>query len=100
MEPVIHFRNYETNTWWKQDSNTGSLTNTGRPIERGHSSVVGAYGNNQGGGIVNQGIVLINTVDEIQKNLNAFAILAENKRVDIAIADNKVKNYINILPNV
>ena len=49
MEPVIHFRNYETNTWWKQDSNTGSLTNTGRPIERGHSSVVGAYGNNQGG---------------------------------------------------
>jgi hypothetical protein len=33
-------------------------------------------------------------------NLNVFAILAENKRVDIAIADNKVKIYINILPNV
>ena len=33
-------------------------------------------------------------------NLNAFAILAENNRVDIAIADNKVKIYINILPNV
>ena len=37
-------------------------------------------------------------------NLNAFAILPENKRVDIAvvaiaIADNIVKNnYINILP--
>ena len=39
-------------------------------------------------------------------NLNAFAILAENKRVDIdiavvVIADNIVKNnYINILLNV
>ena len=33
-------------------------------------------------------------------NLNAFAILAENKRVDIAIADNKVKIYINILLNI
>lgn len=43
---------------------------------------------------------LINAVEEIQRNLNAFATLAENKRVDIAIADNKVKIYINILPNV
>jgi hypothetical protein len=33
-------------------------------------------------------------------NLNAFVILAENKRVDIAIADNKVKIYINILLNI
>ena len=39
-------------------------------------------------------------------NLNAFAIHAENKRVDIdiavvVIADNIVKNnYINILPNI
>jgi hypothetical protein len=39
-------------------------------------------------------------------NLNAFAILPENKRVDIdiavvAIADNIVKNnYINMLPKV
>ena len=39
-------------------------------------------------------------------NLNAFTILAENKRVDVdiavvAIADNIVKNnYINMLPKV
>jgi hypothetical protein len=39
-------------------------------------------------------------------NLNAFAILPENKRVDVdiavvAIADNIVKtNYINMLPKV
>jgi hypothetical protein len=42
-----------------------------------------------GGGVVNQ-----NVVEGIQRNKNAFAILAENKRVDIAIVavvDNIVK---------
>ena len=43
------------------------------------------------GGVINQDIVLINAVEEIQRNLNAFVILAENKRVDIAIADNPLK---------
>ena len=47
-------------------------------------------------------VVIINVVEDIQRNRNAFAILAENKRVDIAvvaIADNIVKNnYINMLP--
>ena len=42
-------------------------------------------------GVVNQDIVLVNVVEEIQRNLNAFAILAENKRVDIAIVDNPLK---------
>jgi hypothetical protein len=45
----------------------------------------------RGGGVVNQDVVLINVLAEIQRNLNAFAILAENKRVDIAIADNPLK---------
>ena len=51
-------------------------------------------------------VVLINVVEGIQRNKNAFDILAENKRVDIdiavvVIADNIVKNnYINILLNV
>jgi hypothetical protein len=45
-------------------------------------------------GVVNQDVVLINVLAEIQRNKNAFAILAENKRVDIAIvaiADNPLK---------
>ena len=45
-----------------------------------------------GGGVVNQDVMLV--LAEIQRNLNAFAILAENKRVDIAIVavvDNIVK---------
>ena len=40
-------------------------------------------------------VVLINVVEGIQRNRNAFDILAENKRVDIAIlavVDNIVKN--------
>ena len=44
------------------------------------------------GGVVNQDVMLV--LAEIQRNLNAFAILAENKRVDIAIVavvDNIVK---------
>jgi len=44
-------------------------------------------------------VVLVNVVEGIQRNRNAFAILAENKRVDIdiaivAIADNIVKPYL------
>lgn len=35
------------------------------------------------GGVVNQDVMLV--LAEIQRNRNAFAILAENKRVDIAI---------------
>jgi hypothetical protein len=47
-----------------------------------------------GGGVVNQDVVLV--LAETQRNRNAFAILAENKRVDIdiaivAIADNPLK---------
>ena len=34
-------------------------------------------------GVVNQDVMLV--LAEIQRNKNAFAILAENKRVDIAI---------------
>jgi hypothetical protein len=44
------------------------------------------------GGVVNQDVMLV--LAEIQRNKNAFAILAENKRVDIAIlavVDNIVK---------
>jgi hypothetical protein len=50
--------------------------------------------------------VLLTESVKVIVNLNAFAILAENKRVDIkivvvVIADNIVKNnYINILPKV
>ena len=47
-----------------------------------------------GGGVVNQDVVLINVLAETQRNKNAFVILAENKRVDIAIvaiADNPLK---------
>ena len=43
-------------------------------------------------GVVNQDVMLV--LAEIQRNRNAFAILAENKRVDIAIlavVDNIVK---------
>ena len=35
------------------------------------------------GGVVNQGVALV--VADIQRNRNAFTILAENNRVDIAI---------------
>jgi hypothetical protein len=48
--PVLQERNLNTKTWWAYDPSTNSWVDTGRPIERGHSSVVGPYGNNEGGG--------------------------------------------------
>ena len=50
MEPVLHQRNLKTKTWDAYDPQTNSWSNTHRPIEPGHSSVVGPYGNNKGGG--------------------------------------------------
>ena len=44
--------------------------------------------------VINPDVVPTNVVAETQRNRNAFAILAENKRVDIAIlavVDNIVK---------
>lgn len=50
MNPVLHERNYNTNTWHAYSPTTNKWIDTGRPIEQGHSSVVGPYGNNPGGG--------------------------------------------------
>jgi hypothetical protein len=58
----------------------------------------------RGGGVVNQGVTFAGV--DIQRNINAFIILAENIRVGIAIADNTIytsihiKNILNILPNI
>jgi hypothetical protein len=54
--------------------------------------------------VVNQGVTFAGV--DIQRNINAFIILAENIRVGIAIADNTIytsihiKNILNILPNI
>ena len=50
MNPLLTKRNPETNTWHQYSPSDNKWTDTNRPIEQGHSFVVGPYGNNPGGG--------------------------------------------------
>lgn len=98
-DPVVHYRGTDGN-WYKQNGDT--MTNTGRSHEGlqgnnyerfNHTTGYINHPNNRRGGVVNQDVMLV--LAEIQRNKNAFAILAENKRVDIdivAVVDNIVKN--------
>jgi hypothetical protein len=101
--PQFFERNLDTGYWQNINSDGSRGSDTDRRTEPGHSSNVGRKytavntPNDDNymdwkGGVVNQDVVLV--LAEIQRNRNAFAILAENKRVDIAIVaviDNIVK---------
>ena len=50
MDPKLTKRDPDTNTWHEYNPSTNSWDNTKRPIEPGHSYVVGPYGNYKRGG--------------------------------------------------
>ncbi len=129
QEPQLFERNTQTGFWQHINRDGSRGIDTNRKIESGHSSNLNRdysnlnrdYTTNKDnymdwkGGVVNQDVTLV--LAEIQRNLNAFAILAENKRVDIvivAVVDNIIKTsykyftqilakylyYIDILYNI
>ena len=90
MNPVVHERGHD-GKWYAYDEKDNTWGPTGRAYNSTNDGYTGTRVSDtrgspmdwNGGGVVNQDVMLV--LAEIQRNKNAFAILAENKRVDIAI---------------